>query len=185
MTLIALGLGQCLGGCPAVGVEVEPIHDAATTAGAVGLFVLLKAFSSGATALTGVEAISNGVPAFKRPQAHNAATTLAIMGGDRDLDVPRHLVARHARRGRRRERGALGAGADRDRGLRRGIDRLLRRAGVHGRDPDPRREHGVPGLPTSRLDPGARPVPAEPVREPRRPPRLLQRRARARAAVGA
>ena len=63
-----------------MGVEVEPIHDAATTAGAVGLFVLLKAFSSGATALTGVEAISNGVPAFKRPQAHNAASTLAIMG---------------------------------------------------------------------------------------------------------
>ncbi len=79
--LIVLGLGQCLGGCPAVDVEVEPIHDAASTAGTVGLFVLLKAFSSGATALTGVEAISNGVPAFKRPQAHNAATTLAIMGG--------------------------------------------------------------------------------------------------------
>ena len=43
-------------------------------------FALLKAFSQGATALTGVEAISNGVPAFKRPQARNAATTLAIMG---------------------------------------------------------------------------------------------------------
>jgi hypothetical protein len=40
----------------------------------------LKAFSQGATALTGVEAISNGVPAFKRPQARNAAATLAIMG---------------------------------------------------------------------------------------------------------
>jgi amino acid transporter len=78
--LLVLGLGKCLGGCPAVGVEVEPIHNAATTAGTIGLFVLLKAFSSGATALTGVEAISNGVPAFKRPQAHNAATTLAIMG---------------------------------------------------------------------------------------------------------
>jgi Amino acid permease len=41
---------------------------------------VLKAFSSGATALTGVEAISNGVPAFRRPQATNAAETLAIMG---------------------------------------------------------------------------------------------------------
>ena len=78
--LIILGLVQCLGACPAVGVEVEPIHDAATGIGVVGVFALLKAFSSGATALTGVEAISNGVPAFKRPQAHNAATTLAIMG---------------------------------------------------------------------------------------------------------
>lgn len=78
--LIILGLAQCLGGCPTVGVEVEPIHDAATGVGVVGIFALLKAFSSGATALTGVEAISNGVPAFKRPQAHNAASTLAIMG---------------------------------------------------------------------------------------------------------
>jgi hypothetical protein len=49
-------------------------------AGTVGLFALLKAFSSGATALTGVEAISNGVPAFRRPQARNAAATLAAMG---------------------------------------------------------------------------------------------------------
>ncbi len=78
--LIVLGFVQCLGGCPTVGVEVEPIHDAATGVGVVGIFALLKAFSSGATALTGVEAISNGVPAFKRPQAHNAAATLAIMG---------------------------------------------------------------------------------------------------------
>ena len=61
-------------------VDVEPLHEAATAAGAVGLFTVLRAFSSGATALTGVEAISNGVPAFRRPQARNAAETLAIMG---------------------------------------------------------------------------------------------------------
>ena len=61
-------------------IDVEPLHDAATAAGAVGLFVVLRAFSSGATALTGVEAISNGVPAFRHPQARNAADTLAIMG---------------------------------------------------------------------------------------------------------
>ncbi len=42
--------------------------------------MILHAFSSGSTALTGVEAISNGVPAFRRPQAQNAAATLAIMG---------------------------------------------------------------------------------------------------------
>jgi len=70
---------RCLGGCPAT-EEVEVIHDAATTASAIGVFAILKAFSSGATALTGVEAISNGVPAFRRPQARNAAETLAIMG---------------------------------------------------------------------------------------------------------
>jgi amino acid transporter len=80
IVLISLGFVQCLGGCPAVPVDVEPLHDAAKAAGAVGLFTLLKAFSSGATALTGVEAISNGVPAFRRPQSRNAAETLAIMG---------------------------------------------------------------------------------------------------------
>ncbi len=40
----------------------------------------MKAFASGCTALTGVEAISNGVPAFRKPKARNAANTLAIMG---------------------------------------------------------------------------------------------------------
>ncbi|WP_349262214.1 amino acid permease [Actinocrinis sp.] len=44
------------------------------------LFLLLRAFSSGCTALTGVEAISNGVPAFKPPKSKNAATTLALLG---------------------------------------------------------------------------------------------------------
>src|SRR5213594_1096818 len=80
LLLIVVGLARCLGGCPAVGVSSDLIPGAATTAAAVGLFAILKAFSQGATALTGVEAISNGVPAFKRPQARNAAATLAIMG---------------------------------------------------------------------------------------------------------
>jgi amino acid transporter len=43
------------------------------------LFLLLGAFSNGCAALTGIEAISNGVPAFKKPEAKNAATTLVIM----------------------------------------------------------------------------------------------------------
>ncbi|HEX5937868.1 MAG TPA: APC family permease [Actinomycetota bacterium] len=80
MAMIGVGLVDCLGGCPTVGLQVEPLHNAATAAGAVGLFAILKAFSLGATALTGVEAISNGVPAFRRPQAKNAAATLAVMG---------------------------------------------------------------------------------------------------------
>ncbi len=46
----------------------------------VGGFLLLRAFSSGCAALTGVEAISNGVPAFKKPKSKNAATTLALLG---------------------------------------------------------------------------------------------------------
>jgi amino acid transporter len=49
--------------------------------GLAGAFLLLRAFSSGCAALTGVEAISNGVPAFRAPKSRNAATTLALLGG--------------------------------------------------------------------------------------------------------
>ena len=45
------------------------------------LFLILGAFSNGCAALTGIEAISNGVPAFKKPEAKNAATTLVVMAG--------------------------------------------------------------------------------------------------------
>jgi amino acid transporter len=44
------------------------------------VFLVLRAFSSGSAALTGVEAISNGVPAFRKPKSRNAATTLLAMG---------------------------------------------------------------------------------------------------------
>jgi amino acid transporter len=80
LVLIALGFLRCLGGCPSVGVPTEPLPQAATVVASVGLFAILKAFSQGATALTGVEAITDGVAAFRRPQARNAAATLAIMG---------------------------------------------------------------------------------------------------------
>ncbi len=49
--------------------------------GLAGAFLVLRSFASGAAALTGVEAISNGVPAFKPPKSRNAATTLALLGG--------------------------------------------------------------------------------------------------------
>ena len=63
-------------------VPFDPHKSVATavTGGSLGLFILLKGFSSGAVALTGVEAISNGVPAFRRPKSHNAATTIVWMG---------------------------------------------------------------------------------------------------------
>jgi amino acid transporter len=62
---------------PTAGLPIDPEHSY------VGLAVVLlamRAFASGCTALTGVEAISNGVPAFQKPKAKNAADTLAIMG---------------------------------------------------------------------------------------------------------
>ncbi len=47
--------------------------------GGIGLYFFLKAFSSGAVALTGVEAVSDGVPAFEKPESRNAANTLVMM----------------------------------------------------------------------------------------------------------
>ncbi|MGZ6952508.1 MAG: APC family permease [Acidimicrobiia bacterium] len=59
-----------------------PPHDAVKlgTEGSVGIFLLLHAFASGGAAMTGVEAISNGVPAFKAPEWKNARSTLMVMG---------------------------------------------------------------------------------------------------------
>jgi len=75
--MLAKGFGECLtGSCPQAQVD-DPV---AAGVGAVGVLVVMKAFASGAAALTGVEAISNGVGAFRPPQGKNAATTLVVMG---------------------------------------------------------------------------------------------------------
>ena len=75
---LGVGVAKCtVGTCPTASVP----HPLPVGAGAIGLFVLLKAFASGSAALTGVESISNGVTAFRRPQARNAATTLLLMAG--------------------------------------------------------------------------------------------------------
>jgi amino acid transporter len=58
--------------------QAPPQQTVAATQG-LGLFLILKAFSSGCSALTGVEAISNGVPAFQPPESKNARTTLTAM----------------------------------------------------------------------------------------------------------
>ena len=62
--------------------DIEPQpgwgEDSLTTIGLI--FLLARAFSSGCAALTGVEAISNGVPAFRKPKSKNAATTLLLLG---------------------------------------------------------------------------------------------------------
>ena len=57
----------------------ESLDAVEDTTQAVGILVLLRAFSSGAVALTGTEAIATGVPAFKPPESRNAATTLMVM----------------------------------------------------------------------------------------------------------
>ncbi len=75
--LVGFGLAKTFFGQAPHAIVPDPV---ATGAGGVTLFVLLRAFSSGSTALTGVEAIANGVNAFRRPQGKNAATTLAVLG---------------------------------------------------------------------------------------------------------
>jgi len=77
LALVAVGVAQVATGH--VHRAVTP-HALPVGAGAVSLFVLLRAFSSGSTALTGVEAIANGVNAFRHPQGKNAAKTLAVLG---------------------------------------------------------------------------------------------------------
>ncbi|MBK8757280.1 MAG: APC family permease [Actinomycetales bacterium] len=68
-----------LGRAPSAGLELVPAEGQALT-GIAATFILLRAFSSGCAALTGVEAISNGVPAFRKPKSANAAATLLLMG---------------------------------------------------------------------------------------------------------
>lgn len=62
-----------------LGVASEPGFEQGLM-GLAGGFLVLRAFASGCAALTGVEAISNGVPAFRKPKSRNAATTLALLG---------------------------------------------------------------------------------------------------------
>jgi amino acid transporter len=72
---LAAGFIRCLGGCPVAATATLPIEIEHT----LSFFLIARAFSSGATALTGVEAIADGVQAFRRPQSKNAATTLSVM----------------------------------------------------------------------------------------------------------
>ena len=74
-----------MGNLPMADSAAYGIHAASThldgLTGLGGVFLLMRAFSSGCAALTGVEAISNGVPNFKRPKSRNAGITLLMLGG--------------------------------------------------------------------------------------------------------
>src|SRR6266545_2306814 len=75
--LLGVGMYRALGG------DLHPVavpDDSLRTSGAVGIFLILHAFASGGAAVTGVEAVSNGIPAFKPPEWKNARTTLMWMG---------------------------------------------------------------------------------------------------------
>ncbi len=82
MAMILIGVARVLTGSvpPGGPVALEPIEDAARLAAQnLTLFLILRAFAGGCTALTGVEAISNGIPAFQKPESDNAGKTLIVM----------------------------------------------------------------------------------------------------------
>ncbi|MDQ6908112.1 MAG: APC family permease [Chloroflexota bacterium] len=78
LVLLALGLFRVATGDPAATATPRDHLDAIEGA---SVLLFLRAFASGCSALTGVEAISNGIPAFKKPESRNAATTLVWMAG--------------------------------------------------------------------------------------------------------
>ena len=76
--LIGTGIYNIVTGQVVTAQPPETVHAVGETQ-SIGFLLLLRAFAAGCTALTGVEAISDGVPAFKKPESHNAAITLIMM----------------------------------------------------------------------------------------------------------
>ena len=76
LLLIVVGMWRVVTGTVATVAPVAPVESSGAP---LTLFLLLTAFSNGCTAMTGVEAVSNGVPAFKPPEAKNAAATMLMM----------------------------------------------------------------------------------------------------------
>lgn len=79
--MLGMGAFQSLSGRAPVAESAGFGYQATSLSGAALLILLLRAFASGCTSLTGLEAISNGVPAFRRPKSRNAAITLTFMAG--------------------------------------------------------------------------------------------------------
>ncbi len=79
-TVIVFGLIKVIAGDAPGSLlhEAPPAREEAAVQG-LTLFLILRAFTSGSAALTGIEAISNGVPAFKPPEVRNARTTMTVM----------------------------------------------------------------------------------------------------------
>ena len=122
-----------------------PLQEEKSFAGLALVFLLLKAFASGGAAVTGVEAISNGVPAFKEPQWKNAITTLMWMGsllgvmfmGLSILAARMHIVPEPTRESHR-ERSDRRNGP---RGIRRWQSALRDDSARNDADPRVRRQH--------------------------------------------
>lgn len=77
LSLIAIGVARTLAGDPP---HVTGVTQAIVPVESLSALLLMRAFADGCSAITGVEAVSNGVPAFKPPEWRNARRTLTIMG---------------------------------------------------------------------------------------------------------
>ena len=80
LIMLGMALWKGITGDPVVAESAGYSVDAVDATAAAAVFLLLRAFASGCTALTGVEAVSNGVPFFRKPKSRNAAVTLTAMG---------------------------------------------------------------------------------------------------------
>ena len=127
-------------------------HTVKTDRKSLSLYMLLRAFSSGAVALSGVEAVSNGVPAFKKPESKNARRPLCGWGvilGSCFLGVS--VLASQLKPFRAQERRQR-PGPHGHAHIRRQRLDVLADDDRHLRDPDPRGQHGVCRLPAAGLD---------------------------------
>ncbi len=142
LTLI-VGYGKLLTGTLPTVAGVETIRHEVFEP--LSVFLILRAFSSGCTALTGVEAISNGITAFKQPRSRNAAKTLTWMSGIMiALILGYHLPGDADSRGAEPHRNrdfAIGAHSTRRRQPALPVD-----AGRHDADPVDGCQHQLRGL---------------------------------------
>ncbi len=175
LAIVAIGVDQHRRRARVVPVPPEPDAVPFRTTEALGILLLLKAFAGGSVALTGVEAIANGVPAFKPPEAKNAANTMTAMAV---------LLGDPVRRADGRRRSPTACARPRPAARRSSRSPPRRRSarapalfvavrGQHGADPVPGREHELQRLPAPRRDPGRGRLHAPPVLVPRRPPGVL------------
>ncbi len=173
LAMIAVGVWHAATGTIQPVVTLEPLQS---THAPLALFLILTAFSNGCTAMTGVEAVSNGVPAFRPPESKNAATTMLVMAvlaitmflGITLLAQSYHILPSEQETViSQLARGVFGRGFA-----------LLRGPGRDDADSRARGEHGVRGLSAAGVDPGARSVSPAATDEPGRPAGVLERHRR-------
>jgi hypothetical protein len=161
--LIVVGLVRvAFGGLhplPVDHAQLAHFTNGATVFGGVTIFLFLKAFSSGAVALSGVEAISNGVPNFRPPESRNAATTLMWTG----ILLGRRRPARHSAQADpvHRADDPVNHGGG---GVRRPQQPPVRDPpGQHRGDPVPFGQHQLRRLPAALVDHRPGRVPSPPI----------------------